>query len=78
MQTRAREFADLSRMRRSCRFFCARDIPEGVLENCIAAAGSSPSGAHTEPWTYVVCRTAPVKRALREIIEEEERENYAR
>lgn len=78
MENEAVAFRKLMSIRRSCRFFSPRPIPENVLENCIAAAGTSPSGAHTEPWTYVVVKTAEIKRKLREIIEEEEKENYAR
>ena len=34
------------------------------------------SGAHTEPWTYVVVEDAEVKEKVREIVEEEEERNY--
>ena len=34
------------------------------------------SGAHTEPWTYVVVQDADVKLRIREIIEQEEEINY--
>ncbi len=39
-------------------------------------AGTSPSGAHTEPWTFVVVSDAATKRELRTIIEAEEEINY--
>ena len=35
------------------------------------------SGAHTEPWTYVVVEDAEVKEKVREIVEEEEEKNYS-
>ena len=35
------------------------------------------SGAHTEPWTYVVVEEAEVKEKVREIVEEEEYRNYS-
>jgi len=38
--------------------------------------GTSPSGAHTEPWTYAVVGDMEMKKAIREIIEEEEEINY--
>jgi iodotyrosine deiodinase len=41
----------------------------------IAAA---PSGAHTEPWTFVVVTDPDVKQKIREIVEEEEEANYTR
>ncbi|XP_043744562.1 iodotyrosine deiodinase 1 isoform X3 [Cervus elaphus] len=39
-------------------------------------AGTAPSGAHTEPWTFVVVKDPDVKHKIREIIEEEEEINY--
>lgn len=38
--------------------------------------GTAPSGAHTEPWTFVVVTDADVKHKIREIVEEEEEINY--
>ncbi|XP_023404461.2 iodotyrosine deiodinase 1 isoform X3 [Loxodonta africana] len=41
-------------------------------------SGTAPSGAHTEPWTFVVVKDPDVKHRIREIIEEEEEINYRR
>nr|XP_023404461.1 iodotyrosine deiodinase 1 isoform X2 [Loxodonta africana] len=41
-------------------------------------SGTAPSGAHTEPWTFVVVKDPEVKHRIREIIEEEEEINYRR
>ncbi|NXP76641.1 IYD1 deiodinase, partial [Ramphastos sulfuratus] len=38
--------------------------------------GTSPSGAHTEPWTFVVVQDSYLKHKIREIVEEEEEINY--
>lgn len=38
--------------------------------------GTAPSGAHTEPWTFVVVKDPDTKHKIREIIEEEEEINY--
>lgn len=40
--------------------------------------GTAPSGAHTEPWTYVVISDPDVKAKVREIVEQEEKINYDR
>ncbi|XP_023562001.1 iodotyrosine deiodinase 1 isoform X2 [Octodon degus] len=40
--------------------------------------GTAPSGAHTEPWTFVVVKDPDRKHQIREIIEEEEEINYMR
>ncbi|XP_044304771.1 iodotyrosine deiodinase 1 isoform X2 [Varanus komodoensis] len=39
-------------------------------------SGTSPSGAHTEPWTFVIVQDKEMKHKIREIIEEEEEINY--
>ncbi len=76
MVARARELrADLAR-RRSVREFAPDPIPAGVLEECIRCAGSAPSGAHRQPWTFVVVRDPDTKRRIREAAEEEERKLY--
>ncbi|XP_075452676.1 iodotyrosine deiodinase 1 isoform X3 [Ascaphus truei] len=40
------------------------------------STGTAPSGAHTEPWTFVVVQDPEAKHKIREIIEEEEEINY--
>lgn len=39
-------------------------------------SGTAPSGAHTEPWTYVLVKSAETKQQIRQIIEDEEEINY--
>lgn len=63
--------------RRSVRKYSRKPVPIEVIENCVRAAGTSPSGAHTEPWTFCVVSSAEVKQEIREIIEREELLNYA-
>lgn len=58
-KARAKEFRSFMDGRRSVRFFSSEPIPDGVLEDCIATAGTAPSGAHTQPWTYVA-RVLPI------------------
>lgn len=38
--------------------------------------GTSPSGAHTEPWTFCVIQDAQIKHEIRNIVEAEEYLNY--
>jgi hypothetical protein len=73
IKKRAEKNFELMNFRRSCRFFKSDPIPREALDNVIRAAGTSPSGAHTEPWTYVVIEDQEVKRKLRDIIEAEEK-----
>lgn len=62
--------------RRSVRSFSTDLIPEGVIEECLRAAGSAPSGANLQPWSFVVVSDPSLKRRIREAAELEEHENY--
>lgn len=76
MQARARAFAADLHRRRTVREFSARPIPDGVLDDCIRAAGSAPSGANLQPWHFVVITDAATKTRIRAAAEAEEREFY--
>ncbi|XP_034525182.1 iodotyrosine deiodinase 1 [Ailuropoda melanoleuca] len=78
MVKRSQEFYELLSKRRSVRFISNEQVPMEVIDNVIKAAGTAPSGAHTEPWTFVVVKDVDVKHKIREIIEEEEEINYLR
>lgn len=72
----AEQFYNLANDRRSVRAFSTRSVAYEVIAKCVHAAGTSPSGAHTEPWTFCVVQSASIKSAIRDIIENEEYENY--
>ena len=73
---RSAAFFDQMNRRRSLRFYSKDPIPQEVIDNVIKTAGTSPSGAHTEPWTYVVVSDQEMKQQIRDIIEQEEETNY--
>ncbi len=75
---RVRAFADDLGRRRSVRDFDDRPIPDGVLEEAIRVASTAPSGAHVQPWRFVVVTDPDVRARLREAAEAEEREFYGR
>ena len=78
MERRAVAFyADLRR-RRTVRDFSTRPVPQVVIEDCLRAAGSAPSGANLQPWYFVVVADADLKARIRRAAEDEEREFYAR
>ncbi len=77
MRERAREFREEVESRRSVRFFSDEPIPLDVLDDCIRAAGSAPSGAHRQPWTFVVVTDPTIKREIRLAAEVEECETYS-
>ena len=73
---RSRDFLGLLRARRSIRRFSSEPVPWELIENAIRSAGTAPSGAHQQPWTFVVVSDPETKRRLREGAEAEEREFY--
>ena len=77
MLTRSRAFAaDLAR-RRTVRQFSERAVPRSVIESCLEAASTAPSGAHLQPWHFVVIGGPDLKRRIRDAAELAEREFYA-
>ncbi|XP_018785975.1 PREDICTED: iodotyrosine deiodinase 1 [Bactrocera latifrons] len=73
-----KQFYELANNRRSVRSYSAKRIPPfELIEECIRAASTAPSGAHTEPWTFCVISDPNIKQHVREIIETEEEMNYA-
>uniref|UniRef100_A0A023F693 Putative nitroreductase n=1 Tax=Triatoma infestans TaxID=30076 RepID=A0A023F693_TRIIF len=75
---KSKEFLDMMSKRRTVRFFSTDPVPVEILKNIIMTAGTSPSGAHTEPWTYVLVSNPEIKQKIRDIVENEERINYER
>lgn len=75
---RGSEFYDLLNRRRTVREYSDRDVPLELIETAIRTAGTAPSGAHLQPWRFVVVRDAEVKRKIREAAEKEEFESYHR
>jgi iodotyrosine deiodinase len=77
MLRRARDFhADIAR-RRTVRDFDTRPVPREVIEHCLRAAGTAPSGANQQPWFFSVITDPVHKRRVREAAEAEERAFYA-
>jgi nitroreductase len=78
MRARAAAFYEEVRSRRSVRHFSDRPVPREVIEGCLRAAGTAPSGANRQPWRFVVVADPAVKRRIRAAAEAEEREFYGR
>jgi len=73
---RAEEFAQQMHRRRSVRDFANTPVSRAVIEACLIAAGSAPSGANQQPWRFVAVQNSQVKHRIREAAEAEEREFY--
>jgi nitroreductase len=77
MLARAKEFhAEIAR-RRTVREFSSRPVDREIVEECLRAAGTAPSGANLQPWHFAVVSDPALKREIRLAAEAEEREFYA-
>jgi len=76
MRERAAAFRAEMARRRTARQFAPRSVPRSLIEDCLAAAASAPSGANLQPWHFVAVSDAATRRRIREAAEAEEREFY--
>jgi iodotyrosine deiodinase len=76
MLARAAAFAAELGRRRTVRDFAARPVDRAVIEHCLRAAGSAPSGANLQPWHFVAVADPELRRRIRAAAEAEEREFY--
>jgi iodotyrosine deiodinase len=74
---RSREFLARIADRRSVRHFSADPVPHELIENAIRAAGTAPSGANQQPWTFVVVSDPELKTRIRKAAEHEEELLYS-
>jgi iodotyrosine deiodinase len=73
---RARAFHEEMSRRRTTRHFSTEPVPRELIELAIRTAGTAPSGAHQQPWTFVAVGNPELKRRIREAAEDEEHRNY--
>ncbi len=73
---RARAFFEEMNRRRTTRHFSTEPVPRDLIELAIRTAGTAPSGAHQQPWTFVAVSDPDLKRQIREAAEKEEHDFY--
>jgi nitroreductase len=73
---RAAAFYEEMNRRRTTRHFSREPVPAELIAHAIRTAGTAPSGAHQQPWTFVAISDASLKQRIRTAAEEEERLNY--
>ena len=73
-----KNFYQEMKKRRSVRQFSDRPIPRKIIENCVLAAGTAPSGANMQPWTFVIVSDPRVKKKIRQEAEKTEQEFYTK
>jgi iodotyrosine deiodinase len=76
MKRRVAEFYAGIRQRRTVREFSDRPVPSEIIEDCLRAAGTAPSGANLQPWHFVVVSDPNIKRTIRAQAEKEEYDFY--
>ena len=76
MMQRAAAFRVQLQRRRTVRHFSSRPVERRIIEDCLLAAGTAPSGANMQPWHFVVISDRDVKRQIRQAAEKEEHEFY--
>ncbi|MEL6618493.1 MAG: nitroreductase family protein [Pseudomonadota bacterium] len=76
MRTRVQAFRDFMATRHSVRDYDTRPVAQDVIEACVAAAGTAPSGANHQPWHFVAINDPAIKKQIRDAAEEEERKFY--
>ncbi len=75
---RVQEFSQWMDGRRTVRQFdAAQPVPREMIEAILHVAGTAPSGAHKQPWTFVAVSSDDLKRRLREAAEEQEKRFYS-
>lgn len=74
--SRARAFYEEMHSRRTTRHFATTPVPREAIECAIRTAGTAPSGAHQQPWTFVAISDPELKQLIRAAAEREEHENY--
>ena len=62
--------------RRTVRDFSTKNVPITIVENCIKAAATAPSGANKQPWHFVIVKDKNIKKEIRKAAEKEEKEFY--
>ena len=75
---RAIAFRETMAGRRTVRDFSSEPVPREIIEECLATAGTAPSGANLQPWHFAAVANPELKRRIRVAAEEEEREFYER
>ena len=76
MIKRSENFYNHIKQRRTVRDFSDKPVSKEVIENCIRAAGTAPSGANLQPWHFVVISDPKIKKQIRYAAEKEEKEFY--
>ncbi|HIO65076.1 MAG: nitroreductase family protein [Planctomycetota bacterium] len=76
MRLRADELLQQLGSRRSVRSFSSDPVAEELIDRAIEIASTAPSGAHRQPWHFVVVDDPQLKKQIRDAAEKEEQRSY--
>lgn len=76
MLKRSEQFYQDIKRRHSIRQFSDRPVPREIIENCLRAAGTAPSGANHQPWHFAAIHSTEVKKQVRKQAELHEQGFY--
>jgi nitroreductase len=76
MLSRSEAFYQDIKRRHTIRNFSERPVPKEIIENCIKAAATAPSGANHQPWHFVAINSADIKKQIRQQAEIHEQNFY--
>tara|TARA_B100000767_G_C19692761_1_gene504772 strand:- start:579 stop:1253 length:675 start_codon:yes stop_codon:yes gene_type:complete len=76
MRERSLSFYKMMNGRRTTRQFSNKDVERELIEIAIKTASTAPSGAHLQPWTFVVISNEELKKKIRDASEKEEIKTY--
>jgi iodotyrosine deiodinase len=77
MKERSLSFYKMMNRRRTTRHFSNKNVERELIEVAIRTASTAPSGAHLQPWTFVVISNEELKRKIRDASEKEEIKTYS-
>lgn len=70
------QYYEVMAKRRTVRNFSSQPVPKEIIENSILTAGTAPSGANIQPWSFVAIQSLEIKQKIRKAAEAEERIFY--
>ena len=77
MKERSVSFYKMMNRRRTTRHFSNKKVERELIEVAIRTASTAPSGAHLQPWTFVVISNEELKKKIRDASEKEEIKTYS-
>ena len=69
---------DLAKRRKTVRKFSSHPVDWKEIIIAIRSACQAPSGANSQPWRFVIVTDSEIKKTIRKVCEESEKEFYSK